>query len=98
MKDSKSCSMSGHWWSCRYEMVGVFFLILATILTLITLNGFGIAAMFFVGLILCSQKYFSCGVCHSHAIEDDVLHTDVASQIKPHVRKAVAKKKDINKM
>lgn len=62
-------------WSCRFELIGVVLLILATLLTILTLNSVGIAAMFLVGLVLCCYKHFSCsfsGVCHPQEEEEEI--------------------------
>ncbi len=72
MKNAKDCKSSGCWWALRYELVGVFFLGLATFLTVVTLNGFGIAAMFIVGMVLCCHKCLGCKACHSHTIDEEL--------------------------
>ena len=60
-------------WGYRHELLGIVLLVLATILTLITGNGFGIFAMFIVGLGLCCHKCFS----HRHCCHtDDHCHMD----------------------
>ncbi len=67
LKDNK---WSGCCWSNRYEMLGIAFLVIATILTIIAWDSFGIVAMFVVGLALLGHKhfcYFGCRChCHTH--------------------------------
>ncbi|MCP0913651.1 MULTISPECIES: hypothetical protein [Legionella] len=66
----------GCWWSHRHELLGLVLIFIATILTIITFNSFGIAAMFLVGMVLCGHRYFfchSCAVCHP----ENNLHDDV---------------------
>jgi hypothetical protein len=64
----KDCKWSECCWKGRYEMLGIAFLIIATILTIIAWDSFGIVAMFVVGLVLIGHKhfcYFGCR-CHCH--------------------------------
>jgi len=84
MKKSKDCKGGSCWWALRYELVGVIFLGLATFLTVITLNGFGIAAMFIVGMVLCCHKCLGCKICHSHSFEEELCQAldDSAMQVK----------------
>ncbi len=87
MDDLKSCNVGSNCWTIRYEIVGIVLLILATILTLITLNGFGIAAMFIVGAALCCHKCFMYTDCHTHIIDEDLDLTPPESVIKTTARK-----------
>lgn len=64
MNEEKYCDTKAYCWAFRFELVGIILLILASFLTIITLSNLGIAAMFFVGMVLCGHKYFSCNVCH----------------------------------
>ena len=66
MKD-KNCGVMACLWSGRQELVGLILLIIATLITLMTWNGFGLAAMFFVGLALFSQRHFFCHCKSSHS-------------------------------
>ena len=66
VKDEGKCGLSGAFWSHRSKLVGGFFLIVATILTLLTLNGFGILGMFLVGTVLC-RRHMMCGCCSCHS-------------------------------
>lgn len=54
----KDCSWTGCCWNSRYEVLGVAFLIIATLLTIIAWDSFGIVAMFVVGLVLIGHKHF----------------------------------------
>ncbi|KTD21574.1 hypothetical protein [Legionella londiniensis] len=72
MKDSNNFAACA--WAYRFEILGLVLLFIATILTLITFNGIGIAAMFIVGAALCCHKCFSkgvCGICHPECVEED---------------------------
>ena len=73
MKD-KNCGVMACVWSCRKELIGLILIIIATFITLITWNGFGIVAMFFVGLALFSHRHFFChcktGHCESSECSD----------------------------
>jgi len=76
MEDSKNCQVGTNCWTFRFELVGLVLVILATILTLLTLSGLGIAAMFLVGAALCCHKCFGHCHCnghshlHSHRMDD----------------------------
>lgn len=61
----KDCKWSNCWGN-RYEMLGMAFLIVATILTIIAWDSFGIVAMFVVGLVLLGHKHFRYFGCHCH--------------------------------
>lgn len=64
IKKTASC-----WWSYRKEVLGLVLIFTATVLTLVTLNSVGIAAMFVVGLLLLCHK-------HLHCSSSEVCHTD----------------------
>ena len=98
MKNKKYCEAKACCWSYRHELLGVILLILATVLTVITCNSFGIVAMFFVGLVLCGHKYLCCHGSHCHSNEacdasegDKPLHKADKSQAKKSMMKAKAK-------
>lgn len=83
MKDSqhkmKCC------WAYKYEILGLLFLLLATILTLITFNSIGIAAMFFVGLVLCAHRclcYKTCDACGKTCDAIDVIDESAQNVVK----------------
>jgi hypothetical protein len=88
-EEESYCRTKAYCWVFRYEIVGLILLGIATFLTIITLSGLGIAAMFFVGIIFCGHKYFSCKVFHTspHHTEDDLNLTDEDVVVKPSVRK-----------
>lgn len=52
-------------WDLRFEIIGVVLLIIATLLTIVTLNGFGIAALFASGVVLCVFNKCCGYVCSS---------------------------------
>jgi len=100
MKNSKLCDATGSCWGHRHELLGIILIILATILTIYTWSGIGIAVMFIVGALLCCYKCFSChcGHCcdskdghHKMGHHDEGCHTD-SGEIDS-VRKAKAKPK-----
>ena len=78
MEDSKNCHVGNNCWTFRFELVGLILVILATILTLLTLSGLGIAAMFLVGAALCCHKCFFGHHSHLHNhTMDDVTEMDL---------------------
>lgn len=64
MEISKMCK-SEKCWASRYEILGLVFLIIATLLTIIAWSSLGIVAMFVVGLVLIGHKHFCYLGCHS---------------------------------
>jgi hypothetical protein len=74
MEDLKECRVSCYW-TYRFELLGLVLIFIATILTIVTFNSLGIAAMFVVGAALCCHKYLSCNscnVCHpDYTIEEE---------------------------
>lgn len=74
MKKGKKCDMSKDCWSGFTGILGAAFIIVATILTLITMNGLGILGMFFVGLMLCKHH---CIPCHTYHHEHGDMCCDV---------------------
>ena len=98
MKESKYCQMTSCLWGYRHEVMGVALLVIATFLTFMTLNAFGIVAMFLVGGWLCCSKHFGCCscCCHSgdscHSQKDSACHSAEPAE---KVAKTVAKKKAV---
>lgn len=97
VKDEKKCGLTGACWAHRSKLVGGFFLIVATILTLLTLNGFGILGMFLVGILLC-RRNMMCGCsCRTSCSEEcspcdtGTCEPDVAPMKAP-AKKPAAKK------
>ncbi|MDF1756910.1 MAG: hypothetical protein P1U74_01235 [Legionellaceae bacterium] len=83
MLKSTECKVRSCLSTHRREIVGAIFLILATLLTLLTLSGVGILGMFIVGLVLCSHKHLCC------------RNSDSSEEVKkPAPKKAPAVKKE----
>ena len=59
MDDVTGCKTNCYW-THRYEILGLVLLFIATVLTIISFNSLGIAAMFIVGGFLCAHRYLSC--------------------------------------
>lgn len=77
-------------WALRFEVLGIILLIIATCLTIITRNSFGIVALFAAGIVLCLFNKFccyiypsnqsSCPVCdrpHSHSSAGPLQENEV---------------------
>ena len=86
--------------SHRSEILGIIFLAIATILTILTFNGMGIFGMFLVGSIFCCHKHWgrrcSCGCkCCSEPTMTTCTETEPVIHNKKQtvaVKKAVTKK------
>jgi hypothetical protein len=65
-KNVKSCL-----WTYKFELLGVILLAIATLLTIFTLDGIGIAAMFLVALIICGHKCLCNKCCKECYPEND---------------------------
>ena len=63
MTKSNSCKMRECLSTHRREIVGAFFLLIATLLTVLTFSGIGIFGMFLTGLFLCCKKHMGCRCC-----------------------------------
>ena len=76
MKNSKYCHVTACCWDYRHELLGIILLIVATFLTLVTFNSFGIVAMFFVGGLLCCYRHWCCHThvdhTHCHSVDDEL--------------------------
>lgn len=59
MGESKMCRLGSCCWDLRHEILGVILLVIATYLTIVTYNSFGIVTMFVVGAFLCGYR---CGI------------------------------------
>ena len=70
MKNAKKCGMTSECWSGFIGVLGVGFIIVATILTLVTMNGLGILGMFIVGAMLCRRNHLACPPHHGHHHHD----------------------------
>jgi hypothetical protein len=97
MKDTKFCKTTACCWAYRHELLGLILLVIATFLTIVTANSFGIAAMFLVALVLCCYRHLSChaahGNTHCHVIEDDIAAMTALEKEHKAVRKVTARKK-----
>lgn len=71
-------SISSH----RGMIAGVFFLVVATLLTILTLNGMGIFGMFIAGLVLCCHKHMCGSTCHADECESESDATTSKSGVK----------------
>jgi hypothetical protein len=87
MKNVKKCGMTSECWSGFVCVLGVAFIIVATILTLITMNGLGILGMFVVGAMFCRHKC-PCCASHNHDAHDEMC----SSEDKTKPKKVVVKK------
>lgn len=67
---------------CCTGVIGAVFIVIATILTLLTMNGFGILGMFFVGIMLCRHNVAKCPCCCTHAHDCMVGEGEVESKPK----------------
>ena len=92
MKNLKKCGMTSECWSGFTCILGVGFIIIATILPLMTMSGFGILGMFLVGAILCRHKCDCCSYQHMHEHHgmDDTCCMEEKSESK--AKKAAVKK------
>lgn len=72
MKDTKACSTkSGCCWNYKHEIVGAIFILIATLLTIFTVNSLGILGMFIVGAMLLCCKHSRCNCsCHCGCCND----------------------------
>jgi hypothetical protein len=94
MKKHKACGMTSECWSGFTKVLGIGFIIVATILTLITMNGLGILGMFIVGAMLCRRKFPCCGPHHEHHEHHDKCGPEdkPKPKPKPKPKKEVVKK------
>lgn len=67
----------------RREIVGGIFLILATLLTILTLSGLGIFGMFLTGLFMCCHRHLCC--CKNNSAEccDTEVECDASEKSAP---------------
>lgn len=80
MKHEKKCGAD---WSHRTRIVGAVFILLATVLTLLTLNGLGILGMFAVGCMMCHCKTSCCACpcCTTQSCKDaSECHTECSEE------------------
>lgn len=72
--DTDKCKIKSGCLSNRCEIIGIVFLVIATVLTLITLSGMGIFGMFLVGVLMCCHKHYqkcpcACGCCSKDSMD-----------------------------
>ena len=91
MKNSKYCQMTACCWAFRHELIGIILLAIATFLTIVTVNSFGIVAMFLVGAVLCCYRHV-CHISHgnAHCISEEMNLDAMPEQMAP--KQAVVKK------
>ncbi len=82
--------------SHRCEIIGIIFLAIATILTLLTFSGVGILGLFIVGLVFCMHKHLGhrkcCCGCDCCASNSSCDLPAAEAKKEPTVRKTAAKK------
>lgn len=71
----------------RREIVGGVFLVLATLLTILTLSGLGIFGMFITGLAMCCHRHMCFCRNNMHGCCEDELEANSEHTEKPAVRK-----------
>lgn len=59
MENDKKCNVFKCIWSCKLELFGAILIVIATLLTIVSLDSLGIVAMFIVGAALCAHKCFN---------------------------------------
>ncbi|GGI80519.1 hypothetical protein [Legionella impletisoli] len=82
MKDPKN--VHSCLWAYKYELLGLVLLVIATLLTIFTLNSVGIAAMFLVALVLCGHRCLCnkcCKACHPDVCEDESDKETIKSSV-----------------
>jgi hypothetical protein len=92
MDKKKNCKVTACFTTHRRELVGGFFLLMATLLTILTFSGIGIFGMFIAGMALCCHKHWccrncTCGCCSSTEMEESCSTTNTPSPKKPAVKK-----------
>lgn len=63
MDNKEACKSKEACHTPRCKIIGAIMLVIATILTLITLNGLAIFGMFVVGLVFCCHQHFMSKCC-----------------------------------
>jgi hypothetical protein len=93
-EEKKCCSMMGHLWHRKSEVLGVLLIVLATIATLLSFSGLGLFGMFLAGVFLVCKRHWKCG-CPSECCMKS-CHAEMHGMCveeKP-VKKTKAKKND----
>jgi hypothetical protein len=95
----KDCKWGACSWNNRYELLGIVFLVVATILTIIAWDSFGIVAMYIVGLVCIGHKhfcYFGCNCqCHRNGEICKLDESHLSTKGHDKVEKESHKKKEI---
>lgn len=98
MEKDKDCKVSACCTTHRCEILGVIFLAVATVLTLLTYSGIGIFGMFLVGLVFCCHKHLGCRRCNCGCCSPDTSTCAApAPALAPKNKTVVAAKKTTSK-
>lgn len=91
MNKKVGCKMRECLLNHRREIVGGIILLLAILLTILTLSGLGIFGMFLTGLFMCCHRHMGCCCCKKSAVEccetEEVC--EATSTVKSSPKKAV---------
>lgn len=97
MENKEQCKIKSCCSTHGCSIAGIILLVLATILTLITLNGAGILGLFIAGVVLCLHKNICCKMCHCGCMNNKSACCDVSEVTPPVVESVVEKKTTIDK-
>ena len=80
-----------------YSIIGVVYVVVATVLTLITFSGFGILGMFLVGVILWHKShgccsYWDCWETNEGSCDTSAHDIENPKSVKTTVKKSATKK------
>jgi len=75
-----------------YSIIGVAYVLVATVLTLITQSGFGILGMFLVGVILWHKSHGCCSCCDCYETKEGSCDASAHDIEKPKSEKTAVKK------
>ena len=81
MTKKNDCKMRECLSTHRREIVGAFFLVLATLLTALTFSGMGMLGMFIAGVALCCKRNGCCN-CHCHSSAENCCDVDTNGKTK----------------
>ena len=90
LKKGSDYDMSGCCWNA-HSIVGGVFIVIATILTLITQSGFGILGLFLVGAILWHKGHWG-NCCDKSQSKDECCDVEKHDIEKPTPKRAAVKK------
>jgi hypothetical protein len=77
MVKKKASSVMACCWDLRHEVIGIVLVLIATLMTIITYDSFGIVAMFVVGGFL---------ICYRHGLKNICSNTQESTEIKKKVK------------